>query len=188
MLLWEEVHPPWARSWVCSKLTRRPKICGLLFAAPFTVALVERGNRHSDVAATHTLIRWCHASHTPNNQSNQIHTGRLLNRRLIDVSVGKGLGGTTNINAGLVIPPARDDFAQWPAEIRDKIMDSVETVVSEMHANGCITLKTPKPPTMIETKLPVYYPNQEEGELWKETRFPSICLHVPCAAGKDKNI
>jgi choline dehydrogenase-like flavoprotein len=146
---------------------------------PFTVALVERG--YGDAAAATTtqhLHRWCAASHEPNN-SNCL-TAAHLHSRLVDVAVGCGLGGTTLINAGLVIPPAAADFHQWPMDISGTILQSVDTVITAMHSNQCIVHSTREPQTSLPTNLPTVMPTDQLP--WKETTFPSCCIHVPCAA------
>eukprot|EP00550_Attheya_septentrionalis_P008604 CAMPEP_0198295890 /NCGR_PEP_ID=MMETSP1449-20131203/30174_1 /TAXON_ID=420275 /ORGANISM="Attheya septentrionalis, Strain CCMP2084" /LENGTH=703 /DNA_ID=CAMNT_0043996325 /DNA_START=160 /DNA_END=2271 /DNA_ORIENTATION=- len=42
-----------------------------------------------------------------------------LNGRVVDVPSGQGLGGGTNINACLVIPPKQSDFSSWPGRWTD---------------------------------------------------------------------
>jgi choline dehydrogenase-like flavoprotein len=105
--------------------------------------------------------------------------------RVMDVSTGSGLGGSTLINAGLVIPPSSLDFQEWPTNISNTIMDSVATIVHTMHANQCV--------------VPSYVHSDGSGAAvasssslsplpgvpkppWIETKFPSCCLHVPCSA------
>lgn len=56
----------------------------------------------------------------------------------LDALVGNGLGGTSLINANVVIAPDRDGFGAWPAALRDAYlsgqMDSYEQRVREMLA------------------------------------------------------
>lgn len=204
-------------------------IHGLLMSSSSTstVALVERGTDTND-ALTQPLERWCAASHDASCASNVIHTGTIacsssfLNtnnennqqqkfrlQRVCDVSVGMGLGGTTLINAGLVIPPAAADFKTWPdlgnshlesdgtssntaatSSATATIMASVDTVLQAMHAQGCVqsTTVAASSRTPIQTTLPIVDNNQSERNtaknkgMWNELIFPSTCLSVPCAA------
>jgi choline dehydrogenase len=151
---------------------------------PFRIALLERGGTDSS-DLTQTLSDWVKASHI-RNKSNQIYTGRLPIFRKLDVMVGQGLGGTTNINAGLVVPPARSDFVQWPEGMADHIMESVEIILQTMKNNSCLTYTTtPEPTSFVDSNYPPI--NIGKDEVWKETTFPSICRQIPCASGQETN-
>lgn len=64
----------------------------------------------------------------------------------LDVLVGCGLGGTSLINANVVIAPDRDIFAAWPAAIRDAYasggMNTYEQRVRQMLAAEAVTEQT----------------------------------------------
>ena len=75
---------------------------------PFTITLIDRGTLENDIS-TIKLSNWFTASHGP-NKSNQIYSAKITGWRCLDICVGRGLGGTTNVNAGLVVSPVEDDF------------------------------------------------------------------------------
>jgi len=60
----------------------------------------------------------------------------------LDVLVGNGIGGTSLINANVVVPPDRDIFARWPYAIQQAYasgtMDMYETRVRQMLAADTI--------------------------------------------------
>lgn len=156
-----------------------------------TIALVERGGSGTDEASSANTVRplhrWCAASHQPNT-SNSIHRAHCMNYRVMDVSIGSGLGGTSLINAGLVIPPAAADFSHsWPIG-SDLVMKSVETILSTMHTNNCIAHSTDHAQStgIVQTPLPIVQ-NYIRDDMWKETTFPSCCTQVPCAANQSKD-
>jgi choline dehydrogenase-like flavoprotein len=162
-----------------------------------TVALLERGSGGEAEAAdpsTRQLSHWFRASHRP-SESNAILTGKVRNsrRRVVDVPTGRGLGGTSNINAGIVAPPARSDFARrWPAAVRDAAMGSVGRVVAALHGNGCITHSTAEPRTAPGVPIAAAaghsggskFTTTPGGGIWKETAIPSLTTRVPCLAAE----
>jgi choline dehydrogenase-like flavoprotein len=80
---------------------------------PFTIAVIERGDKDPvETEQTRSPRRWFAAAHGKSS-SVEILPGNVSGR-IIDVPVGKGVGGTSNINACLCIPPARHDFDNWP--------------------------------------------------------------------------
>lgn len=146
-----------------------------------TIALLERGHGAAH-PTTHSLHRWCAASHQPDSRSNRLYPGRHGAHRLLDVPTGVGLGGSTLINAGLVVPPAASDFDEWPID-RTVILRSVDAVIQAMHDHGCVTPSTTaalEMPPFQNSGLPVVDPTRP----WKALTVPSRCLHVPCGAAR----
>ena len=84
----------------------------------FTIAVVERGEGSS--AALHPSIntrdpkRWGYAAFE-SSSSSVLYTvpQHGLHKRIIGVPVGNGVGGGSNVNAGLVCQPHADDFQSW---------------------------------------------------------------------------
>ena len=60
----------------------------------------------------------CHVA-TP-----QVH----LHHRVVDVPTGQGWGGSTNIHAGLFVPPSFNDFNSWPHDWRKRMTMAIDTV------------------------------------------------------------
>lgn len=142
---------------------------------------------------TNKLCDWTKASQWMNSLSTTLYTGRInisswttctdgnFNyqctstntndnnmHRCIDVCVGRhGLGGTTNINAGLLVPPSisitrvqeqeqqqqqqlnntnknekfdcyNDDFVLWPRMIQNEMNHSIQCLLNTMDNNNCI--------------------------------------------------
>jgi len=64
---------------------------------------------------------------------------RGLNSRIVDVPVGSGLGGGSNINACLFVPPDfENDFQEWPEPYKSGkiIKEAAEYLASFMAENG----------------------------------------------------
>lgn len=120
---------------------------------PFTVAVVERGEA-STIALHHSINtedprRWGYAAFA-SNSSSVFYTKpqSCLNNRMIGVPVGKGVGGTSNINACLVCQPLADDFeadssALFPDRASlwtpDVILTAARTLERVMDKNGALT-------------------------------------------------
>ncbi|KAL7537091.1 hypothetical protein ACHAXR_007572 [Thalassiosira sp. AJA248-18] len=64
-----------------------------------------------------------------------------LNTRIIDVPTGCGWGGTTNINAGLVMQPLRGDFANWPGRWKggDVLQPAILEILEALDENGALS-------------------------------------------------
>lgn len=141
---------------------------------PFTIALIERGIKENDIS-TYQLTNWFNSSHIK-NQSNHIYVGNILHhnndridvRRCIDIPIGKGLGGTTNINAGIILPPSNDDFIQWPNIIKDNIMNATRVILNTMNDNNCLDYNIH---------------NNNNEDLVFELKYPSFYSHVPYSSG-----
>jgi choline dehydrogenase-like flavoprotein len=159
-----------------------------------SVALIERGSADEVDPLIAPLHRWCAASHpswlnhTRSATNNAILFEGCLNasgrnrkgtiERVLDVSTGSGLGGSTLINAGLVIPPSSQDFLEWPSSVADHVMTSVATIVETMHSNHCIAPSFPSRSTLSPLPIvPLDLP-------WTGLQFPSCCLEVPCSVRK----
>jgi choline dehydrogenase-like flavoprotein len=124
--------------------------------------------------------------------------------RTIQVPTGSGMGGTTLINAGLVLPPCYEmDFVDWPDTIQSNIAHSIHTIVSTMHHNQCIhptsilhsvkavsntsttTATTAPSPFLSSTSnIPIVAPiitvKQPPFQIMPTT-FPSCCIDAPCS-------
>jgi choline dehydrogenase-like flavoprotein len=139
MSLWVPDPRPWNKQW--------------------TIALIERGGGDSSAPGlvvdplTRPLHRWFAASHQTTCRNTSLTTGYLTVhtttassskhwslQRLVDVPVGIGLGGSSLINAGLVIPPAASDFADWP--LLHNVLPTVSTILHAMHDAHCVHSST----------------------------------------------
>lgn len=61
---------------------------------------------------------------------------KYLHNRILDIPTGNGYGGTTNIHAGLVVPPDFEmDFRYWPGRWKDVGVDNADEL-SIVHGEG----------------------------------------------------
>ncbi|KAL3918702.1 MAG: hypothetical protein SGILL_004111, partial [Bacillariaceae sp.] len=135
--LLERYHPMNETSNTTTSITTTPPL-------PFSIAIIERGHGppHSDplVEQPH---RWYEAAHNnthhqPNNSSTvELHPGEIMGRKL-DVPVGKGLGGSSNINACLCMPPLERDMENWPSPWKTGILPAAKHIQDRLNANGAL--------------------------------------------------
>jgi choline dehydrogenase-like flavoprotein len=94
---------------------------------PFTIAIIERGpfsfinDNHSktnnDTKKDPSM--WFKTSHDAKSRDFMLLRSvpqRGMNGRMLQVPIGGGLGGGSNINACLAVPPSIDDFDSWPEQ------------------------------------------------------------------------
>eukprot|EP00956_Cyclotella_meneghiniana_P025305 scaffold52590_cov23-Cyclotella_meneghiniana.AAC.3 len=124
------------------------------------IAVVERGGKCNDEESTpHTsfehehesivhLQHWFRAAHytSRSNSTNEsfptvLHSSTpqvFLHNRILDVPTGRGWGGSTNIHAGLFIPPQSSDFDAWPGNWKERVMKGVDHVMDVFKKEGAI--------------------------------------------------
>ena len=126
---------------------------------PFTIAVLDRGvsassspSSSSDSLANtyrNNPSNWFLASHssggggTVNRSPTLLQTTPQagLGRRIVDVPIGDGLGGSTNINACLVTTPSHDDFDDWPDNFScSKMLNAANHISGVMRNNDAIEL------------------------------------------------
>jgi choline dehydrogenase-like flavoprotein len=140
---------------------------------PFSVCLIERGNVDGQPhdSTTKDPNEWYTAAHARNSLSaTQIPT--TIAGRVMDLPIGKGLGGTSNINACLCTPPLATDFDSWPDEWRKTILPSIHKVQSTLEGNGMIHQGCNK----FEH---VSFPFKEKGFLDMTSRVPTLVAKDP---------
>jgi choline dehydrogenase-like flavoprotein len=150
---------------------------------PFTIAVLERGSGAPHASDTRTPNRWCNASHRQ-SQSVLLMDSLTTGKRVIDIPVGKGLGGSTNINACLCCPPTMDDSSTWPAPWNTTLNGSVGVIQENMIANNAIHLHCCDDDNPYEAATPqgskiVSNPEREA------TVFPSLVTRVPLSVAKN---
>jgi choline dehydrogenase-like flavoprotein len=149
---------------------------------PFTIAVIERGDGEP-VRQTRSPRRWFAAAHSKSS-SVEILTGSVRGR-VIDVPVGKGVGGTSNINACLCIPPAQQDFDNWPDPWRSDIMSSVHLIQDKLDSNNCLHYHNPFGDRFDrQNAVPTDStdPCSKSHIPWRETSFPSLVVNIPCTS------
>lgn len=147
----------------------------------FTIAVVERGSGPPHSRETSLPNQWCNASHNNNKSCSSVNLveSLIIGNRVVDIPVGKGLGGTTNVNACLCTPPARADFVSWPAPWKERMFKSVSVIQQEMMANDALYhhCADDNPYESEESAKPV-----DRAE--PETVFPSLVTNVPMSVAK----
>jgi choline dehydrogenase-like flavoprotein len=143
---------------------------------PFTVAVLEQGGASPPRRA---MNQWFTASQTdaPHILAKVLvhqQEERHYPQRVYPVPLATGLGGTTRINAGLVVPPTADDFDAVPCITnRTEGMNAVNVILQSL------PIQHSPPPTaaaaMRSTKIP-----RTPSAGWNEMIYPSVCTNVPC--------
>ena len=105
----------------------------------FSIAIVERGYGPPHDTATYSPRLWYEAANPSSNstKSVKLHPSKITGRA-IDVPVGQGLGGTSNINACLCIPPLQQDLRTWPDPFRSKLISNAKYLKRVMENNKAI--------------------------------------------------
>jgi len=150
-----------------------PSAMGLLYgllsscqedSLPFSCAIVERGSGPPHDSRTMAPNCWHPASSIPSKSVSLLKS--TIGKRVIDIPVGIGLGGTTNVNACLFAPPAADDFASWPSPWKQSMMKAVHDIQNAFYQNGAV----------LNSETP-----------WHATEFPSCVSPLPVTAAKNRN-
>lgn len=126
---------------------------------PFSVCLIERGNVDGEPhdLSTENPIRWYEAAHARNSRSaTQIPT--TITGRVMDLPIGKGLGGTSNINACLCTPPLQQDLDSWPDQWQQTMLPAVEKVKAALEENDMIHHG-------YDSYVNIPFPFKEKGDL-----------------------
>jgi choline dehydrogenase-like flavoprotein len=132
----------------------------------FTIAVIERGPFSCRETKTSTSKVYNDAKKDPSMWFRTAHDERSrdklllrtvpqrgMNGRILEVPIGGGLGGGSNINACLAVPPSIDDFNSWPEQWTNmtKVEDH-ETNMSKM--NDTTTSSTTTISTTTSKSLP----------------------------------
>jgi GMC oxidoreductase len=104
---------------------------------PFSVAIVERGVGPPHDPLTKDPHRWYEAAHDRHSSSVRLFSSTITGRR-IDLPVGQGLGGTSNINACLCLSPLSEDLETWPEPWRSSLVEDAGHLMSHLELNGSL--------------------------------------------------
>lgn len=103
----------------------------------FTVAIIERGAGPPNDASTQSPSNWFEAAHKLNSKSVS-HISSEITGRIMDIPIGKGLGGSSNINACLCTFPRPQDFDCWPEPWKSSMWGSIQTIQKILEDNKTI--------------------------------------------------
>jgi len=108
-----------------------------------TICLIEAGSSQQQTSSTYAKDWPKTALYANQHNHNYISTPQsALNNRILDIPIGNGLGGTSNINACLLSSPNyTNDFKSWPSKYQDGtiIKSACEHLVNVMRSNGSVT-------------------------------------------------
>ena len=90
-----------------------------------SIAVIERGGR-TPVDKASDLSQWYPVSHEPSLSTRLVPTS--IRGRIVDLPIGQGLGGGSIINAGLVMPPPKEDYEKWPEPWSSLLPVAVEEI------------------------------------------------------------
>mmetsp|Transcript_18817 Transcript_18817/g.54208 ORF Transcript_18817/g.54208 Transcript_18817/m.54208 type:complete len:636 (-) Transcript_18817:1087-2994(-) len=162
---------------------------------PFTVALLDRGttSASSSPSAHRTNPSdWFRASHgghgindddhgstrprSPSLLQTKPQTG--LGNRIVEVPIGDGLGGSTNINACLVATPSQHNFDDWPDNFSgSKMMGAANHIAGVMKRNDAIELTnfstgsaSDDPSASVSSLDPAQFPSKVVGQVATSSR------------------
>jgi choline dehydrogenase len=148
-----------------------------------SIAVIERGISPVPYSESPSLTRrpsdWCRASHSNNNHSSLTLSHQMKTTgRIVKVPTGRGLGGTTNINACLCTPPCREDFSEWPEEWKGStILESIHELQDVMLKNQCMQHHECALDVRTIEKTWLFVPDDQNP--WREATFPSVVSGVP---------
>lgn len=124
--------------------------------APLSIAMVERGGKEPE-QNTVDLKQWYSASHPGRETASVRPIATQMTGRRIDLPTGQGLGGTSNINAGIVMPPVLpDDFETWPEPWKSSLPKSIDNVWRRLEANGMLHKSCHSNVPVLDCNVPVY--------------------------------
>ncbi|KAG7362195.1 glucose-methanol-choline oxidoreductase [Nitzschia inconspicua] len=104
---------------------------------PFSIAVIERGEGPPHDTSTQSPHRWYEAAYSRNSTSVRLYPSSIMGRR-VDIPVGQGLGGTSNINACLCLPPLEEDMERWPDPWKHSLVDSARYLLKVLESNGAL--------------------------------------------------
>jgi choline dehydrogenase-like flavoprotein len=104
-----------------------------------SIAVVERGHGPPHDNATYSPHRWFEAANPNANCSRSVKLfPSIITGRAMDIPVGQGLGGTSNVNACLCLPPLERDLKSWPDPYRASLESNAKYLKRIMEDNEAI--------------------------------------------------
>jgi choline dehydrogenase-like flavoprotein len=105
--------------------------------ASLSIAIVERGHGPPhDVAAIYSN-RWFEAANKSSSKSVKLYPCEIAGKA-IKIPVGQGLGGSSNVNAGICLPPLQQDLESWPDPYRSSLVSNAKYLTRIMEKNQAI--------------------------------------------------
>jgi hypothetical protein len=105
--------------------------------ASLSIAIVERGHGPPHEIATLSPDRWYEAANVSSSKSVKLYPSEITGRAM-EIPVGQGLGGTSNVNACLCLPPLQQDLESWPDPYRSSLVSNAKYLKRIMEKNQAI--------------------------------------------------
>lgn len=107
---------------------------------PFSIAIVERGPGPPHDESTQDPRRWFEAANPSSGSSSKSVTlfPSTITGRVLDIPCGSGLGGTSNVNACICLPPLQQDLESWPEPYKSSLRSSAKYLKNIMERQKII--------------------------------------------------
>lgn len=104
-----------------------------------SIAIVERGDGPPHDISTQSPERWYEAANLgiASSKSVRLFPSEITGRTM-EIPVGQGLGGTSNVNACLCLPPLQEDLESWPEPYRSSLVSTAEYLIKIMEESDAI--------------------------------------------------
>jgi choline dehydrogenase-like flavoprotein len=171
-----------------------PSAMGLLYGllepyktsqdAPPSVAIVERGSGPPHDPTTIIPSHWYEAANNESSRSVSIISSEIAGREM-KLPVGQGLGGTSNVNAGLCTPPLKQDLSAWPEPWKSSLWPCIEFIRKIIESNKAVDYgnnnmcDVPSPyrensPIDLTAKVPVLAKKGSEGRFVRSNYYDAL--------------
>ena len=163
--------------------------------SPPSIAIVERGPHLASTTGSDTrrsnLNSWFEASHNRSSphvtvlQTDLAMPNSSYATRLLDVPIGRGVGGGSNINAGLCVAPPPEDFQDWPEPWKTNLPASLAHLQETLVANHCLWNATNSKEITTQEQVQKLTSSSSSYNETKKGFFNTVnCLEnvVPCLA------
>ena len=157
----------------------------------FSIAIIERGSGPPHDGTTHYPHRWYEAATSTSSDNNnssskssvKLYPSKIMGR-VMDIPVGQGLGGTSNINACLTLPPLQKDLKTWPEPYRSSLCSNARYIKRIMENNHVIQEYT----SAVEnnSSSSQHYNNNPFSQKKQDTKKVEFYTKVPTLVARDE--
>ena len=161
-----------------------------------SICIIERGDgvSHQRLNSGPTVLpqQWYTAAHSADSAvlyqgQHKKLTSASSHHRETTVPVGTGIGGTSNINACLCLPPAEDDFEQWPEPFHSQLLPAIDYILARLEANNAIERHTTSALSTHEDKEGKVTSHEAKSLLQRRNTFPLSTDTVQCNVRHDQH-
>ena len=155
-----------------------------------SIAIIERGTGPPHDPSTTLPSQWYEAANNTQSSSVTILSTEICGREM-KLPIGKGLGGTSNINACLCTKPLKRDLDQWPEPWKSNLWPCINHIRSTLKENNVLhhcgqngrsniamqdvpSPYHPKSSLDLTAKVPILAKQQQQqgiGRRWERVNF-----------------